>query len=146
MKVEGTYSFKATRERVWETLLDPAVLTSCIPGCEKFEQVADDAYDVVLRIGIAAITGTYSGKVTVLDKNYPESYRMVVEGSGSGGTVRGEGRLTLQARSGETDITVEGDAQVTGVIARVGQRLMGSVSRMLMNQFFACIKEKVEAA
>lgn len=146
MKVEGTYSFNAPRERVWETLLDPAVLAHCIPGCERFEQVADDVYDVVLRIGVASITGTYSGKVTVLDKDYPNSYRMLVEGSGSGGTVRGEGRLTLQARSSETDLTVEGEAQVTGVIARVGQRLMGSVSKMLMNQFFGCIKEKIEAA
>ena len=41
-------------------------------------------------------------------------------------------------------MSVVGDAQVTGVIARVGQRLMGNASRVLMNQFFNCLKSKIE--
>ena len=93
MKVEGTYTFKTDIETVWNSLLDPNVLSNCLPGCEKFE------------------SGTYTGKVTVADKQYPDSYRMLVEGKGSGGTIRGEGVLSFSGNEHETEIRVVGDAQ-----------------------------------
>ena len=70
---------------------------------------------------------------------------MAVEGGGSVGTIKGEAVLRF-ARDGDvTRVHLEGDAQVTGIVARVGQRLLGSASNMMMNQFFSCIKDKVES-
>jgi carbon monoxide dehydrogenase subunit G len=71
---------------------------------------------------------------------------MLLEGKGRGGTVRGEGAFTFTEVNGQTQVDIVGDARVSGVIARVGQRLMGSASKMLMNQFFDCLKSKVEKA
>lgn len=144
MKVEGAYSFKAGRDKVWAALLSPDVLSSCIPGCQEFRPAGEDTYDLVLKVGVAAISGTYTGRVTLADKKYPDSYRMLVEGKGSGGTIKGEGLLSFAESDGQTEIKVDGDAQVTGVVARVGQRLLGSTAKMLMNQFFGCLKGKVE--
>ena len=99
-----------------------------------------------MRVGVAAVRGNYSGSVSIADKRHLQSYRMIVQGRGSGGSVRGEGMLTFaDGDGGATRVSVSGDAQVTGVVARVGQRLMGNASRMLMNQFFNCLKSKVEA-
>ena len=144
MKVEGTYTFKADIETVWNSLLDPNVLSDCLPGCEKFESIGDETYEVVLKEGVSAVSGTYTGKVTVTDKQYRDSYRMLVEGKGSGGTIRGEGVLSFSGDEHETEISVVGDAQVSGIIARVGQRLLGGVSKSIMNQFFGCLKAKIE--
>ena len=144
MKIEGSYTFKAAIETVWNSLLDPDVLSSCLPGCEKFETVGDETYEVVLKVGVSGISGTYTGKVTVTDKQYPGSYRMLIEGKGSGGTIRGEGVLSFSGNEHETQISVTGDAQVSGIIARVGQRLLGGVSKSIMNQFFSCMKAKIE--
>jgi carbon monoxide dehydrogenase subunit G len=144
LKVEGAYSFKAGKEKVWAALLSPDVLSSCIPGCQEFKPTGEDAYDVVLKVGVAAISGTYTGRVTLTEKKPHDSYRMLVEGKGSGGTIKGEGFLSFAEGDGQTEVKVEGDAQVTGVVARVGQRLLGSAARMLMNQFFGCLKDKVE--
>ena len=60
------------------------------------------------------------------------------------GTARGEAVFRLSEANGETTVAVEADAQVTGMVARVGQRLMGSASKMLMNQFFDCMKSRIE--
>ena len=103
-------------------------------------------YDVVLTAGVSAIRGTYSGRVALADKVPPESYRLIVEGTGSGGTIKGDVLLTFKEIGQETEIELVGDAQVTGVVARVGQRLLGSVSRMLMNQFFDCVTKRIEGA
>ena len=50
----------------------------------------------------------------------------------------------FSAEDGGTRIELSGNAQVSGVVARVGQRLLGGASRMLMNQFFGCLKSRVE--
>ena len=145
MKVEGTFTIDAERAHVWDMLMSPETLAGCIPGCEGFEPVDADTYKIAMRVGIASVRGNYSGSVTIADRQEQVSYKMVVQGRGRGGSVRGEGVLTLaDDADGGTLVSVEGDAQVTGVIARVGQRLMGNASRMLMNQFFNCLKSKIE--
>ena len=153
MKIEGNFTFNAHRDKVWDTLLSPDILADCIPGCQSLEPDGPNAYKVAMRVGVAAVRGSYSGGVTLADLDRPHSYRMIVQGKGSGGSVRGEALITFADAPNPdapsdaphaTQVTIAGDAQVTGVIARVGQRLMGNASRMLMNQFFACLKSKVE--
>ncbi len=146
MRVEGSYTIKADRDTVWASLLSPDLLASCIPGCEKLEPLEDDNFEVQLRAGVGPVRASYTGLVTLSDKVEPESYKMLVSGRGSAGTVEGEGALTLVEGPGETRIDVVGEAQVAGTVARVGQRLLGSASKMIMNQFFACVKEKIEGS
>jgi hypothetical protein len=144
VKVEGTYSFDATPDRVWAILLAPTALAACIPGCREFKGLGDDRYEVVMRAGMGAIGGTYRGKVALTDIDEGRSFRMIVEGKGSGGSIRGDSLLSLQERDGATQISVDGDARVTGIIARVGQRLIGSASKLMMDQFFQCMRLKLD--
>ena len=144
MKVESSWTIAADRETVWTALQAPEALASCIPGCQKLEATGEDTYDISLTAGLAGISATYTGSVSVSDKRHPESYRMVVEGSGSGGFVKGEAVVSLAVENGGTEVRIVGDVQVSGVVARVGQRLMGSASKMLMNQFFGCMKARIE--
>ena len=78
------------------------------------------------------------------DKVHLQSYRMVVTGSGRGGSVQGSGDLSFSENNGKTTVDIVGDSQVTGVVARVGQRLIGGATRMMMNQFFDCLRSKIE--
>ena len=144
LRVQGSYSFKADRERVWESLQDPDVLLSCIPGCDSFTAVGEDTYDIQIKAKVGPVVGAYAGRLGVSEKSPPDSYRLVVEGGGPMGTARGEAVFRLSESDGETTVEVEADAQVTGVVARVGQRFMSSASRMLMNQFFGCMKSRIE--
>ena len=144
MKVTGTYTFDADIQTVWDSMLSPDVLSGCIPGCDRLTPSGDDSYEVDLTVRIASIRGSYKGAVKIEDKVNLQSYRMVVTGSGRGGSVQGSGDLRFSQDDGRTTIEVTGDSQVTGVVARVGQRLLGGVSRMMMNQFFDCLRSKIE--
>ena len=124
--------------------MDPAALAACIPGCREFKALGDDQYEVVLRAGIGAIGGTYRGKVTLTEIDEGRSYRMIVEGKGSGGAIRGDSLLSLHEQDGATEVSIDGDARVSGIIARVGQRLIGSASKLMMDQFFECLRLKVQ--
>ncbi len=145
MRVQGSYTFDADVQTVWDSLLSPDVLASCIPGCESIRPVGDDSYEIDLNVRVAAMSGSYKGQVSIENKKLLESYRMVVKGSGRIGSVRGSGNLRFSESDGKTIVYLDGDTQVTGSVARVGQRLLGGVSRMMTNQFFDCLKSKIES-
>lgn len=145
MRLSSTYLFDAPRETVWTLLLDPDVLAQCLPGCESFQAAGDDIYRATLNVGVAAVSGRYEGTVRIVDRQAPSRYRLTVDGKGRGGFVKGEAEVSLAAgEAGErqTLVTVEGQAQVGGTVARVGQRLLGSVSKMMMDRFFDCLSKK----
>ena len=143
MEISGSYTFNALPERVWNLLMDPAVLSSCIPGCETFEPSGEDRYTVTLNVGIAAITGTYTGNVHLVDKMPHTSYRLVVEGKGRPGFVKGSSTIALSADGERTEVTVTSNVQTGGIIARVGQRLIDGVAKMMMDRFFGCLQSKL---
>jgi carbon monoxide dehydrogenase subunit G len=128
---------------VWELLMDPAVLSSCIPGSEGLEPIGDDRYRAKVVVAVAMVSGSYEGTVSMLDKVEPESYRLAIEGQGKAGFVKGEARVALRDEGATTIVEVTGTAEVGGMIARVGQRLVGSVSKMMLDRLFACLQGKV---
>ena len=145
MDVSATYTIDAPRERVWVALIDPTVVADCLPGCESLEPVGEDIYRAVLTMGVAAINGRFAGTVAIVDKQSPSRYRLVVDGSGTTGFAKGDADVTLTEQGDQTIVSVIGHAQVGGTVARVGQRLLGGVSKMLMDRFFACVARRAEA-
>jgi uncharacterized protein len=142
MEVIATYTFNAPPDAVWALLTDPQIIAGCLPGCEKLEPLGDDRYRADLSVAVAAVSGQYSGTVAMLDKQPPKSYRLQVEGSGKAGFIKGGASIELVPDGATTIVNVKGDAQVGGLMARVGQRLLGSVNKMMMDRFFACLMEK----
>jgi carbon monoxide dehydrogenase subunit G len=143
MTLEGRYAFNAPRARVWALLMDPVVIAACLPGCEGLDPIGEDRYRARVVAAVAAISGSYEGTVSMLDKVEPDSYRLVVEGQGKHGFVNGESRVALRDEGASTIVEVTGVMEVGGMIARVGQRLIGSVSKMMLDRFFACLQGKV---
>ena len=143
MDISGTYTFDAPPARVWDLLMDPAVIASCIPGCEQLEPEGEDRYRARLVVALAAITGTYDGTVVLSDKVQHTSYRLTVEGQGRPGFVKGSAAITLRAEGAGTVVDVGGTLHTGGPIARVGQRLISGVSKMMQDRFFSCLQSKL---
>jgi carbon monoxide dehydrogenase subunit G len=143
MDISGSYTFNAPPARVWDLLMDPGVISSCIPGCDRFEPDGEDRYRARLTVALAAITGTYEGTVVLSEKVAHTSYRLTAEGQGRPGFVKGSSAIALRADGAMTVVDVAGTVQTGGPIARLGQRLVGSVSKMMLDRFFACLQGKV---
>jgi carbon monoxide dehydrogenase subunit G len=125
--------------------MDPDAISSCIPGCNRFEPDGEDRYKVTLTVALAAITGTYNGTVEMTEKTPLRSYRLVMEGQGRPGFVKGTSVIALRPDGAATAVDVSGAVHTGGPIARLGQRLIGGVAKMIMDRFFACLKAKIEA-
>jgi uncharacterized protein len=143
VKVSGTHLLKAPRDRVWQCLNDPAFLKECLPGCESMEPTGPDQYEVTLTIGIAVVKGKYAGIVSLSEKVPPQRFKMQVEGKGTGGFMQGTGVLELSEDAQETMVTYQGDVQVGGPIASVGQRLLEGAAKMIVGQFFNAVEKRL---
>jgi uncharacterized protein len=143
VKVEGTFAYPAPPERVWSRLLDPVALRACIPGCESLESTGEDRWSARLSVGAGPVRGTYQGSVAIANKKEPVSYTLEIEGRGAPGFVKGTAQVTLAAADTGTRVDVMADGQVGGTVAAVGQRMLSGVARMLMGQFFDCLRTKL---
>jgi uncharacterized protein len=145
VKVSGTHLLNAPRDRVWQCLNDPAFLKECLPGCESMEATGPDQYRVTLTVGIAAVKGKYTGSVTLSEKEPPQRFKMKVEGKGTGGFMQGTGLLELSEDPQGTRVAYQGDVQVGGPIASVGQRLLDGAAKMMVGQFFNAVNTQLAA-
>lgn len=141
MKISGSFALCAPQERAYALLQAPDVLARCIPGCESIVETADNAYQMKMKLAIASLAGFFDGKVRIADQQPPASFRLIVEGSGKIGFMKGEGLLRLAPDGESTSIAYEGDVQVGGTIAAVGQRLIDMTSRLLIKRFFEKVAE-----
>ena len=142
MKVSGNFKLKLGQQDTWDALTDIDVLQKAIPGVESIEEVGPDEYKAQMTVGIGIVRGRFSGRVKLSDFDEPRSYRMAVTGDGPGGWIKGSGVLSLEEDApGVTKVSVDGDTQVGGLLARVGQRMIGNASNTLMKQFFAGIEK-----
>ena len=106
MKIEGANEIPASQDKVWAAFLDPATLARAIPGCEGLEEIGPGEYKAVMKVGVAAIKGTFEGKVKLMDLEPPNRYRMSVEGKGGPGFVKGEATMSLSAVSPLTCLSI----------------------------------------
>jgi carbon monoxide dehydrogenase subunit G len=135
MIVEGTYTFPGPREVVFRLLLDPDVLAKTMPGATSIARVNEDRYEGKMGVGIGPITAAeFDVVITMTEKVVPESYQMQIDGRGRFGFTRGKASVRLTADGESTVMHYEADMMVGGKIAAVGQRLLDSVSRMMLKQ------------
>lgn len=143
MKIQGTHDIQAPRDRVFAALINPQILQHCIPGCESLEQTADNTYVATMKAGVGAVKGTFKGTVRLDEIQTPSHYRMIVEGKGGPGFVKGTGAFDLAENDNSTAIAYTGEMQVGGVIAGVGQRMIEAAAKMLAAKFFSELEKQI---
>ena len=142
MKISGTSTLALPPGRAYELMQDPDVLARAMPGCESLERIGPDEYRMKMKMAMASISGAFEGKVRITDQQPPSSFKLTVEGSGKIGFMKGEGLLKLTPSGDATEVSYEGDVQVGGTIAAVGQRLIDATAKMMIKRFF----DKLSAA
>ena len=146
MKIEGQFAFAGIAPlAVWGFLTDANRIAQCLPGCDNLVQTADGSYEMELRFGVGAISGTFRGSIRLHDLQPTSEYRMSVNGSGTPGFIKGEGAVQLTPDDTGTLLKYSRDVSAGGPIASLGQRMIGGAARMVIDQFFRCVAGKLSA-
>jgi len=146
VKVAGEYVFNGPREKVWELVRDPEVLATALPGTQSLNQVSENEYEGEMHVRVGPVAGVFSGRVVASDEVPPESYTLSVEGKGAPGFAKGTGHVQLVDQGdGTTLMKYEGEVQIGGKIASVGQRLMDTASKSMIRQGLETLNKALEA-
>jgi carbon monoxide dehydrogenase subunit G len=146
VKLEGEYVFDGPREEVWEIIRDPELLATALPGTQGLEQVSESEYVGQMHVRMGPVTGVFAGKIVVSDEVPPESCTLTVDGKGAPGFGSGTGHVQLlELEDGKTLLKYDGDMQVGGKIAGVGQRLIDTASRSLIGQGLESLNSALRA-
>lgn len=145
MKITGNRLMKGSRQEVWDIFQDPKALEKSFPGIDEFKEAGEDQWEATVTMGVAAIKGSYSVKIGMSDKIEPSHYKLSIEGSGKPGWVKAEGLFDLEEEGANTRVVYDLDAQVGGLVAGVGQRLLSGVAKMIFKQFFSNMEKQLAA-
>jgi carbon monoxide dehydrogenase subunit G len=137
MTMSGEQLLAAPRETVWAKLNDPAVLKSCIPGCETLEMLSANEFQAVATNKIGPVKARFKGKVRLTDLDPPNGYKISGEGDGGiAGFAKGGATVTLTDKDGGTLLSYNVEAQIGGKLAQLGQRLVNGAAKKLADEFF----------
>lgn len=126
-------------------MYDPDILARCVPGCDEFEKTDEaDEFAVSINLELAPFTGRFSGQIKIMEAVQAERFRILAEGSGLIGSLKGEGVLTLAAADFGCELTYDGDVQVSGSIVAAGQRVIDSTAKLMIRKFFEKFAEEVK--
>jgi carbon monoxide dehydrogenase subunit G len=147
MNLSGTFTFDGPRARLWEILLDPAVLAIALPGTKTLTKVAEDRYQGIMKVSVGPVSAAeFAIEVALADKVAPEKFTLNIDGKGSLGFTKGVATIELQEQAGPvTVMSYTSDVQVGGRIASVGQRLLESVGKMMTRQALESLNKELKA-
>ena len=149
MELSGQYIFETDQDTVWNLLMDPQAIANALPGVDKLDPIEgeENAWRANAKLGIAAISGRYSGTVRMSEQNPPEQYRLTVNGQGQQSIIDGSALITLSydEEHQRTVLEWEAEANISGKLIRIGQRVVKSAANLMSRQFFGALAEQIEA-
>jgi carbon monoxide dehydrogenase subunit G len=146
MKLEGDVIIHAQREKVWDFLLDIEEMSVCIPGLESLETLEPGRkYLVTASVGLGTVKVRFNAELEWLEIEQPTRALLKGHGTapGSAGDATAEMTLT-DGPEGSTELRWWAEVVISGTIASLASRLMGSVTKKLTASFFDCVRKEVE--
>lgn len=145
MNVKGEIIVDANQEDVWNALNDPEVLRKATPGCKVLNEIAPDSYKAEIVLGIAAVRGEYEAEIKIYEKKFsPNQYKLAMKADSKMGFLEGNALVELDYNHPNTTIRYDGEAQVGGLIAGVGQRILSGIAKMIVKDFFKKIAKETK--
>ncbi|WP_052889659.1 MULTISPECIES: CoxG family protein [Thermogemmatispora] len=145
MKFNGTYKFHAPSQRVFEAILNPAVLKQCIPGCEAVEYADENHLKVTLSLPIPGLKGTYTALLNIVQRQAPNLLVLQLQRQGRGGSIDATAQITLADEPDGALLSYDANAEMSGPIAVANNPVGQGVAKNSLSTFFKNL-EKVLAA
>lgn len=147
MLMEGKFTIKAPIQKLWDTLLDPETLLSCIPGAEKIERIDEKTFDCVVKQKVGPISVKFKFK-SVLSKVEPPTH---IEVDGEGEDIGKAGHFVQKSvvdlretSGGEVEVSYKTEATIVGKLAMFGDRIMRAKAKKVEEEFTKALQERLK--
>lgn len=148
MLIEGKFNMKAPIKKVWDFLMAPGTLASCIPGAEKMEAVDDTTWEGTVKQRVGPISVKLNFTQTLSDIDPPKHLKAVGRGSamGGAGTFTQETIVDLkEIAGGEVEVAYSSKVNMVGRLATFGERIMRAKVNKIGAEFTSNLQKKLES-
>ena len=144
MNVRGRKTLDVPPDTVFDAIFDPTTLLSIIPGCSEIERVSDIEYRGRITLRLPGMVGTYRTVVRIVETERPVSGRLEGEVSGSLGMIKGSATFRLTDSAGRTTVEYEGQAEISGPLARLDTRFAEGLAGSLIKQGLGNLETRLQ--
>jgi carbon monoxide dehydrogenase subunit G len=149
IRFEERFVVRAPAGSVWDCLVDPRRVVTCLPGAELAEVIDERTFRGSVKVKVGTVTVSYRGRVLLAELD-STSRRVKMIGEGREATGTGFAKMTLVSQvgalpDGATEVTVRADLDVVGRIVQIGRGLIEQVAHQLFQQFASCVRATLEA-
>jgi carbon monoxide dehydrogenase subunit G len=149
MLLEGTFTLQdAPIQEVWDFLLKPETLASCIPGAEKMEAIDDKTYESVVKAKVGPIAVRFKFTTTLAETDPPRYLKAVGRGAdiGKAGTFTQETSVSLKELSKDSvEISYHSNVSLVGRLSTFGERIMRAKAKELESEFTHNLQERLKS-
>jgi carbon monoxide dehydrogenase subunit G len=145
MQLAGKYVLHAAPPKVWATLMNTDTLARVVPGISRLEQTGDHTFKSILDIKLGPVSGSFTGNLQLDDLQEPSAFTLKAQQNSKIGNANAAIKINLApVGAGDTEIAFDGDVKLSGMLASLGQRVMGGVSNTLTKQFFSNLEKELD--
>ena len=144
MQLAGKHVLHAAPSKVWATLMDKDTLARVVPGISRLEETGDHTFKSTLNIKLGPVNGSFTGDLQLDDLQEPNTFTLKAQQNSKIGNANAAIKINLApVGDGDTEIVFDGDVKLSGILASMGQRVMGGVSNTLTKQFFSNLEKEL---
>jgi len=142
----GQFRVNVSAEAVWIFLADPTKFLGCVPGVGKFEIIDENNFKANVRSPLTAIPGSFDFDFSYAEKVAQRHSKIVGTGKGLKSVLQFACTIDLQEEQlGSTLVNWVIESEATGLVARLGQRVLGSTVEATAQKVIANLEMKLKA-
>ncbi len=148
MIIEGKLSLKAPIQKLWDTLLDPETMRTCLPGAERVERLDEKTYDCIIKQKVGPISVRFKFKTNLTKVEPPAHVEMEGEGEDIGKAGRFVQKTSIDLREiegGAVEISYRCHANIVGKLAMFGDRILKAKAKKLEEEFTTALEHRLKA-
>jgi uncharacterized protein len=144
MQLKGNETVNAAPSRVWVLLMDPSSLAKLVPGISKLEKISENTFKSLLNIKIGPVSTSFAGKLWLEDIITEKSFTLRAQQDSKIGNANTAVKIELVAAGDkQTEVIFNGDVKLSGMLASMGQRIVGGVANTVTKQFFNNLEKEL---
>ena len=145
MQLAGKHVINAVPSMVWKMLMDTDTLAKVVPGISRLEKTGDNTFKSILEIKLGPVNSSFTGSLQLEEITEGKGFTLKVMQNSKIGNASAAIKINLlPVGDKKTEVAFDGDVKLSGLLASMGQRVMGSVSNTLTKQFFANLEKELE--
>src|SRR5690349_14604401 len=141
MQLEHSFTVPVGVDDAWKVLLDIERIAPCMPGA-AVDTIDGDDFTGTVKVKLGPIGLTYKGKASFVEKD-EAAHKAVIRAQGrdarGNGTAAATVTAVLIAEGDTTKVAVTTDLDITGKPAQFGRGVMADVGNKLIGQFADCL-------